>query len=267
MSLSSEALLRGVELEGPEEVVSLLEVRADSGDFVDKIFHTVDAMGTERLGDDLVVTETDPLLVDLTETTLVEELPDGSDRRVAESHEGSDETEHLHERAVYLKEDTSMDMSQSEELQDLLLLGGKLVNTDKSDNKDKLSLGFHEEVVVRLSLTTKESKLLLGALVLLVISQSTHLKSVTLATSNGNSSLDCSCLSSGKLLLSSGLSLNRFRYSSASRDDVLLDEVTVCHSFRLKALFFRNFPTINFTYMSHKLKGCALQRLTTQTSA
>ena len=266
MLFADKTTLGGVKLEWPEEVVGLLEVGTDGGDLVDEVFHTVDTVGTERLRDDLVITETDSLLVDLTEATLVEELPDSSDRRVTEGNEGSYETEHLHEGAVDLEEDTSMDMSQSEELQDLLLLGGKLVNTDKSDDKDELCFRFHEEVLVRLGLTTKEGKLLLRALVLLVISQSTHLKSVTLATSNGNGSLDCSSLSSGKLLLSSGLSLNRLRYSSASRDDVLLDEVTVCHSFRLKALFFRKFSD-NYPLHVSKLNKFVFAAITTRTSA
>jgi hypothetical protein len=39
MSLLSEALSWGVELEWPEEVVSFLEVRSTSGNLVNKIFN------------------------------------------------------------------------------------------------------------------------------------------------------------------------------------------------------------------------------------
>ena len=39
-----------------------------------------------------------------------------------------------------------MELTESEELHDLLLLGGKLVDTSDSDDKCNLGLGFDEEV-------------------------------------------------------------------------------------------------------------------------
>jgi hypothetical protein len=185
--LADKTALRGVQLEWPEEVVSLLEVRADSGNLVDEVFNAVNAVGAEGLGNDLVVSKSDSLLVDFAKSTLVEELPDSSDGRITEGYEGSDETEHLHEGTVDLEEDTRVDMSKSQKLQDLLLLGGKLVNTDQSGDEDQLSFRLNEEVGVRLSLSAKEGKLLLRALVLLVVSKGTHLQTVTLATSSGES--------------------------------------------------------------------------------
>lgn len=76
MSLLSEALLRGVKLEWPEEVVSLLEVRTDGDDLVDKIFNAGNALATEMLFNDSVVRERNSGTVDLAVTSLVDELGD-----------------------------------------------------------------------------------------------------------------------------------------------------------------------------------------------
>jgi hypothetical protein len=52
VSLLSEAFLGGVKLEGPEEVVSLLEVRSESHDLVDEVLNASNTVLSEhRLND------------------------------------------------------------------------------------------------------------------------------------------------------------------------------------------------------------------------
>merc|ERR1712183_755764 len=70
VALADEATLWCGELERPEEVVCLLELRADGIDLVDQILDTLNAVLGELVADDLVVGERDALLVDLTETAL-----------------------------------------------------------------------------------------------------------------------------------------------------------------------------------------------------
>lgn len=76
MSLLFESLLGGVKLEGPEEVVSLLEVGSNAVDLVDEIFNTDDTVLSEFIGNDLVVRKRDSAAVDLSVASLVDELLD-----------------------------------------------------------------------------------------------------------------------------------------------------------------------------------------------
>merc|ERR1740138_463644 len=83
VALALEAALRRGELEGPEEVGGLLEVRPHRVDLMDQVLHAVKAVLAKCAGDDLVVREGDALLVDLAEATLVDELLDGLERGIA----------------------------------------------------------------------------------------------------------------------------------------------------------------------------------------
>lgn len=70
------------ELEGPEEVGGLLEVRADGGNLVHQVLNALDAVLAERVLDDLVRGDRDALAVDLGETALVDKVAHSLDRRV-----------------------------------------------------------------------------------------------------------------------------------------------------------------------------------------
>lgn len=86
-----EATGRIAELERPEEVACLLEVGSDSEDLVDQVLHAHDAEVAEVLFNDRVVGERDAVLVDgLGVSTLVDELANGLEVRVAVGNEGLD---------------------------------------------------------------------------------------------------------------------------------------------------------------------------------
>ena len=129
VSLFGKALLGRVELEGPQEVVGLLEVRADGDDLVDEVLNSGDAGVLELLFDDDVVGKRDSLAVELAETALVDELADGGDGRVAVSDVRLDSSEHVDGGLVELDEDAVVELSQSQELHDLSALGVQLVDT------------------------------------------------------------------------------------------------------------------------------------------
>ena len=133
MSLLLETTLRVGELEGPEEVVGLLEVRAAGDDLVDEVLHAVDATLVELTIDDLVVGESNSASVDLTVATLVNELGDGGAGGETVGDEGLDNADHVPGGLVQLDEDGVVDLSKSEELEDLLGLGGKLVDTKNTN--------------------------------------------------------------------------------------------------------------------------------------
>lgn len=129
MSLLLEATDGVGELEGPEEVVGLLEVGTAGDDLVDEVLHAVDALSTELTSNDAVVGERDSASVDLTVTALVDELGDGGTGGETVGDERLDNADHVPGGLVQLDEDGVVDLSKSEELEDLLGLGGKLVDT------------------------------------------------------------------------------------------------------------------------------------------
>lgn len=153
MSLLLETLSGRVELEGPEEIVGGLEVGSNSPDLVDEVLDAGDTVLAELGVNDGVVVDGDSGAVDLTVATSVDELLDGGAGGETVGDEGLDGTDHVPGGLVKLDEGTVVELSKSEELHDLLLLGGKLVNTSDSDDEGDLGLGLNEEVTSLLGVT------------------------------------------------------------------------------------------------------------------
>ena len=146
MSLLFKALEWGGQFEWPEEVVSLLEMRANSPDLVDKILNTGNAVSAQCLVNDGVVIERNSAAVNLTEATTVDKFGNSAAGGVTVGDEGFDVADHVPGCTVESHEDTVVKLTESEKLHDLLLLGGKLVDTSDSDDKCNLGLGFDEEI-------------------------------------------------------------------------------------------------------------------------
>ena len=124
-----EATVGVGELEGPEEVVGLLEVGANGVDLVHQVFHADNAVLAEVLLNDLVVGKSNALLVDLSVATLVDELTDSLEVGVTVGDVGVDNSQHLLGGLGETDEDTVVDLEQTEKLQDLTGLGSDLVDT------------------------------------------------------------------------------------------------------------------------------------------
>ena len=168
------------ELEGPEEVGGLLEVGADGVDLVDKILNTDNAVLAEVLLNDGVVGKSNALLVNLTVTTLVDELLDGLQVGVTVGNPGLDNLEHLSDGLGDLDEDTVVDLEETEELKDLAGLGGHLVDTLDTDDEDQLSLSSDVSRVLGLGDAVKTDLLTLSIAVLLNVLLSTLEDDLTL---------------------------------------------------------------------------------------
>ena len=136
----SEATSGVAELEWPQEIRGLLEVWSDSVDLVDQILHAYDPVLAKVVLDKLVVCKSDSLLIDLAISTLVDELSDGLEVRVAVGDVGVDDGQHLLCGLCKTDEDTVVDLEESEELEDLAWLRGDLVDTLDSDDEDELVL-------------------------------------------------------------------------------------------------------------------------------
>lgn len=161
------------ELEWPEEVGGLLEVRADGEDLVDQIFNTDDTVLAEIGLDDGVVGKSNTLLINLSVTTLVDELTNGLKVGVTVGDPWLNNLEHLKGSLGHADEDTVVDLKETEKLEDLAGLWCDLVDTLDADNKDQLRLGWDVERTRLLGDTSKTDLLTLLIAVLLDVLLST----------------------------------------------------------------------------------------------
>ena len=124
-----EATVGVGQLEGPQEVGGLLEVGADGVDLVDEILNADDAVFAEVLLDERVVGESNALLVDLSVSTLVDELTNSLEVGVTVGDPWLDDLQHLKGGLGQANEDTIVDLKETEELEDLARLRSNLVDT------------------------------------------------------------------------------------------------------------------------------------------
>jgi hypothetical protein len=126
---SAEAAIGVGQLEGPQEVVCLLEVGSDGEDLVDQVLNADNAVLAKGVLDKLVVSQRDALLVDLAISTLVDELTYGLEVGVTVSDIWVDNGQHLLGSLGQLDKDTIVDLEESKELENLARLGSNLVDT------------------------------------------------------------------------------------------------------------------------------------------
>ena len=96
---------------------------------MDQIFHTDNAEFSKIIFNDLIVGKWDSLLVDLSVSTLVDELTDGFDGGISIGNPGLYNFEHLASRFSHADENAVVDLEQTEELKDLARLRCDFVDT------------------------------------------------------------------------------------------------------------------------------------------
>lgn len=126
---SAESTSWVAELEWPEEIGGLLEVGANSEDLVDQILHADNAVLAEVGLDDGVVGKGNALLVNLSISTLVDELTDSLQVGVTIGDPWLDNLQHLKGSLGHANEDAVVDLEKTEELEDLAGLWCDLVDT------------------------------------------------------------------------------------------------------------------------------------------
>jgi len=171
-ALLGEATVGGRQLEGPQEVVGLLEGGADSVDLVNEVLHADDISISHRgevLLDDGVVGDGHTLLVDFGETALVDQRLDSLHVGVAPGDIGGHDLQHLQGGLVQTHEDGVVDLAQAQQLQHLSDLGGHSQDTTDADDQGELGLGLHEEVTGGASSTAGVDESTLSLLVLLYV--------------------------------------------------------------------------------------------------
>lgn len=166
---SSETTVRVGQVEWPQEVVDLLEVRTNGVDLVDQVLHGGNTVLAQSTLNDGVVSQSDSLGVDLTVTSLVDQLSHGSQVGVTVGDVRLSQLEQLRGGLGNLDENTRVDLSQTEQLQDLSWLWWDLGDTLDSDDEHQLWLGLNVERVGGLGLTLGLNKSTLSISVLLVV--------------------------------------------------------------------------------------------------
>jgi len=197
----SESTSWVAELEGPEEVGGLLEVGTDSEDLVDQILNTDDTIFAETGFNQRVVGKSNTLLVNLSITTLVDELADSLQVGVSVGDPWLDDLEHLEGSLGHANENTIVDLEKTEELEDLAGFWCDLVDTFDTDNEDQLILSRDVESTILFRETGETNLLTLLITVFLNVLLGTLEDDTTLLLVGLLSLLDlCKLLLSGLLL-------------------------------------------------------------------
>lgn len=169
VALGCESASWGSQLEGPEEVVGLLEVRANGVDLVDQVLDGLHALLAQGLADDLVVRKWDSLLVDLAIASLEDEFPNVFPGGVTKGDVWLNSAQEVAGGLVDAHEDSVMDLSQSQQSEDPENLGVELIDTSDPDNEGEFGLGGHVDLSCEFGLSAGSDFSLVGSIVLSLI--------------------------------------------------------------------------------------------------
>jgi len=86
---------RITQLERPQEVICLFEIRSNSENLMNQIFHTLNSIFPQIFSDESIVGQWDTGTVDFTVATFVEEMADGFEIGFAEGNVGLNDLEHF----------------------------------------------------------------------------------------------------------------------------------------------------------------------------
>ena len=128
---SVKAASRVAQLKRPEEVTGLLEVGTNGIDLMDQVFHADDSILAKLVFNDRVVRQGNTLLVDLAIATLVDELTNALEIRIAVRDVGLNDGQHLRGSGCQANECSAIDLEETEELEDLAGFRGDLVYTGR----------------------------------------------------------------------------------------------------------------------------------------
>merc|ERR1712146_405987 len=157
------------QLEWPQEVVRLAEVRSHSEDLVNEVLHAHDAVLAKPTLHNSVIVEGQTLLVDLAKSTLVDQVTHRLERRVTIREVWFHTRQHLCGSLRGLHEDTHVHLEQTHDRQDLLGLGVHVSETADADHEQDFGLGIHKVVACSLPMTMHTHTLLCESTVLLHI--------------------------------------------------------------------------------------------------
>jgi hypothetical protein len=108
-----------------------------------------------------VVSDWDSVSSNLSETSLVDEVLDGLEVWITIDNVWLDQAKHVDGGSSNLDEDSVVDLSESQQLEDLSWLRGDLVDTSDTNNKSNLGLWWNVEAANSLGLSSESNEILL----------------------------------------------------------------------------------------------------------
>ena len=111
MTFSLESTSWSSKFEGPDEVVSFLEVRTYCVNFVDEIFNSLDSVFTQNSFNCFIGFNWNSLLIDLSESSFKDKSSDGFSGWVSVSNVGLNSSEHIDGSFVNSDEHSIMKLS------------------------------------------------------------------------------------------------------------------------------------------------------------
>lgn len=215
-SLLDESSLRRRELERPQEVVGFLEGWSNCENLVNQILNANNIVLSQAFFDDAVISQWDAILVHLSEPSLINHLLDTLQVRVSISNVWLNLSQHVHDGLVGLEEDSVVDLSESQELEDLSRLRVHVADSSNTNNNHELWLGWNVEGTLGASLTLHANKILLLGNILLHVLLSTLEYDLLLLLQVRQLGLTLSSLLGSPLLVALALLQYTFWYRSHS---------------------------------------------------
>jgi len=154
VGLLPPATTRVVKLEVPKEVVGDFEVRSDGEDFVDEILDANDAEFAQSLLDDFVG-EGASASLELAVSAFVNEFANGFEIGVSPSDVRVGDSQHAQSRLVQLNESGVVDLTESQQLQNLPDSGVKAVDTPDPHDDGEFGFGGNVKVSMLASVTSQ----------------------------------------------------------------------------------------------------------------
>lgn len=162
--LLAPSALRVVQLEVPQEVAGVLEVGTHCIDLVDQVLHTDDALFAQSLLNNRVVGQRNPLSLQFTETSFVDQFSDCLKGGITPRDERFGDSQHIDSGFIEPHEDAIVDLTKTQQLQHFPRLRADSVDTKgrrhevrhsettaadiPSDSDDKSEFGFCRNVKV-----------------------------------------------------------------------------------------------------------------------
>lgn len=126
---SSESPIWVAQFEGPQEIARLLEVWSHGVDLMNQILHTHDAILSQVILDNLIVGESNSLLVNLAVAAFVDKFTDSLQAWVAIGDVRFDDLEHFRGGFRKADKDAVIDLEKTKELESLAWFGSHLGDT------------------------------------------------------------------------------------------------------------------------------------------
>jgi len=134
------------QLEGPQKLVYLFKVLSNDKNLMNDILYAKNSFLSKLFGDDTVVSDGDSLVVDLHKSSFVDQLSDCFQIWCSVSNVGFDELEHFQSGPIQSYKNSIMDLSQSQQLQDLSRSWINSIDTSNSNDNGEFWLRFNKEV-------------------------------------------------------------------------------------------------------------------------